>query len=833
MTLYVPLSGTDVLPSSPATLKATKNHKKQLERTAHAIAKAKRIVVVSGAGVSVQAGISDFRSSTGLFKQLKKAHAKDYPVLSSGRELFDASTVFHSETTASLFYKMIARLSHLASQAEPTPFHHLLKSLDERGQLLRCYTQNIDCIEEKAGLSFGVPELLTTPRRSPKKPKLMTTAASSSSSSLPTKQPTNNSQDSIVETATNASSQSQSLEPDAQPHSHSPSPAPGTPDVIKAVANGRSTPPVGDTTPRCIPLHGTLKLLRCLTCGAQRELASVVSTFEDGSIPWCVQCTEFEHTRQLVGKRLRGVGVMRPSVVLYNEDHPEGDRVGLVVKKDLTGGRTKRAPPDLLLVVGTSLKVPGTKRIVKEFSKAARSGCSSFDSENTGTTSTTTTRTSRRALRSNKNMKEEEDEESEEEDDDRPIRSIYLNLDFPMPSKEWESTFDVWIQGDLQEFVGLVNREVDKQDDVKKARGEARRAKVERASLKSASAPTSSVSSSMRQSAGEKRKRDPAEEGGGTASEQQQQQRVRTAGLRRLRSMSISGLLSTSPIRPTTRSVSSTIHTGEQSQEDEERDVEMELDEAMAKTSITPPSKRGRWVPVMDRKKGLGIAPMIPAAVPAPPLRAPEFTPFAIAVVPKVEPAKRDEASLAARREPIANSLNANRQWQQPHPHQGQGGSRPTSGGHDRSAFPPAYHHHNHLHHHSQSRHIDHTPMRPRSFSNVCPSHSNPNPNQSVAPPQIELFKPALPRLPSLSQMLPRGAFPLLAQTLSSGGYSRQGGGDGMGGESHHHKRRRTGSYGAFPMDTSDGRSSAGWTLSPSASRRDAGSGVVMVDALV
>ncbi|CAG8772055.1 13022_t:CDS:2, partial [Acaulospora colombiana] len=136
--------------------------------------------------------------------------------------------------------------------------------------------------------------------------------------------------------------------------------------------------------------------------------------------------------------------------------------------------------------------------------------------------------------------------------------------------------------------------------------------------------------------------------------------------------------------------------------------------------------------------------------------------------------------------------------------------------------------------HHFDHRH--HSPMRPRSFSNVCPGHqSNPNPNQSVAAPQIELFKPALPRLPSLSQMLPRGAFPLLAQTLSGGGYSRQGGGGGEGvdGGGHHHKRRRT-SYGAFPMDASDGRvgSSATWTLSSASSRRDAGSGVVMVDAL-
>ena len=42
---------------------------------------------VLGAGISVQAGIPDFRSSSGLFQSLKK----DNPSLSSGRDLFDAS----------------------------------------------------------------------------------------------------------------------------------------------------------------------------------------------------------------------------------------------------------------------------------------------------------------------------------------------------------------------------------------------------------------------------------------------------------------------------------------------------------------------------------------------------------------------------------------------------------------------------------------------------------------------------------------------------------------------------------------------------------------------
>src|SRR4051812_48915401 len=53
---------------------------------------------------------------------------------------------------------MIAQLSDLSQAAQPTAFHHVLRALDDRGRLLRVYTQNIDAIEQKCGLSFGVPE---------------------------------------------------------------------------------------------------------------------------------------------------------------------------------------------------------------------------------------------------------------------------------------------------------------------------------------------------------------------------------------------------------------------------------------------------------------------------------------------------------------------------------------------------------------------------------------------------------------------------------------------------------------------------------------------------
>jgi NAD-dependent histone deacetylase SIR2 len=44
---------------------------------------------VPGAGISVQAGIPDFRSQEGLFRILKKDNQKEG--LTSGRDLFDVS----------------------------------------------------------------------------------------------------------------------------------------------------------------------------------------------------------------------------------------------------------------------------------------------------------------------------------------------------------------------------------------------------------------------------------------------------------------------------------------------------------------------------------------------------------------------------------------------------------------------------------------------------------------------------------------------------------------------------------------------------------------------
>jgi NAD-dependent histone deacetylase SIR2 len=56
---------------------------------------------MSGAGISVHAGIPDFRSSNGLFESLKREHPKEN--ITSGRDLFDAA-VFKVSTTSDVIY---------------------------------------------------------------------------------------------------------------------------------------------------------------------------------------------------------------------------------------------------------------------------------------------------------------------------------------------------------------------------------------------------------------------------------------------------------------------------------------------------------------------------------------------------------------------------------------------------------------------------------------------------------------------------------------------------------------------------------------------------------
>ncbi|KAM0668004.1 hypothetical protein ACQRIT_002707 [Beauveria bassiana] len=249
----------------------------QMDRLLSVLHKKKKIVVVAGAGISVSAGIPDFRSSNGLFATTKK----QYNVKSSGKHLFDASVYKHDSSTQS-FHKMVRDMSAMSAKAAPTPFHHMLASLAQEGRLLRLYSQNIDCLDTQM-------------------------------EPLETKVPLN---------------------------------------------------PKGPW-PKTIQLHGGLQHMVCTKCSELSPLKAEL--FNGPEPPLCAACTEQDSIRTIYGgKRSHGIGRLRPRFVLYNEYNPDEEAIGNVSSADL------RTRPDAVIVVGTTLKVPGTRRLVKELCQVTR-----------------------------------------------------------------------------------------------------------------------------------------------------------------------------------------------------------------------------------------------------------------------------------------------------------------------------------------------------------------------------------------------------------------------------------------------------------------------------
>ena len=93
-------------------------------------------VVLTGAGVSTESGIPDFRSPTGLWAQFDPL---EYGSIDAFRR--DPLKVWS-------FYK--PRISML-TEAEPNPAHHALAELERRGLVQAVVTQNIDLLHERAG----------------------------------------------------------------------------------------------------------------------------------------------------------------------------------------------------------------------------------------------------------------------------------------------------------------------------------------------------------------------------------------------------------------------------------------------------------------------------------------------------------------------------------------------------------------------------------------------------------------------------------------------------------------------------------------------------------
>ncbi|KAL5312998.1 hypothetical protein ACEPPN_019424 [Leptodophora sp. 'Broadleaf-Isolate-01'] len=215
----------------------------------------RKVVVISGAGISANAGFS-------TFQQMRKSER-----VSFDRSLYSLpveAAKFHS-TICSMF----ARTQSDACQ--PTPFHKTMATLAQKHKLTLHIAQNIDCVEQR----------------------------------LP------------------------------------------------------------DLEAKTVRLHGRVDQMRCQKCNWVGAFQPRL--FQGADLPSCSRCVERYQARVSQGKRIPNPGELRPDVLLYNEPHPDDTGIWQTIQRGL------RKRPDLVLIVGTTLKVPGALSIATNFCRATQS----------------------------------------------------------------------------------------------------------------------------------------------------------------------------------------------------------------------------------------------------------------------------------------------------------------------------------------------------------------------------------------------------------------------------------------------------------------------------
>lgn len=104
------------------------------------VEQSRRIVALTGAGISTESGIPDFRGPKGLWTQNPKAE-----------KLSDIRYYMADPEVRRLAWQQ--RLNHPAWQAKPNAGHLALAALEHQGKLQALITQNIDGLHQRAGNS--------------------------------------------------------------------------------------------------------------------------------------------------------------------------------------------------------------------------------------------------------------------------------------------------------------------------------------------------------------------------------------------------------------------------------------------------------------------------------------------------------------------------------------------------------------------------------------------------------------------------------------------------------------------------------------------------------
>ncbi len=107
-----------------------------IQRAANDILHSKRTIAFTGAGISVESGIPDFRGAQGLWQ---KYDPEEYAHIDA----------FHSDPDR--VWLMLKEMFSLILEAKPNPAHIGLAELERMGYLSSVITQNVDGLHQTAG----------------------------------------------------------------------------------------------------------------------------------------------------------------------------------------------------------------------------------------------------------------------------------------------------------------------------------------------------------------------------------------------------------------------------------------------------------------------------------------------------------------------------------------------------------------------------------------------------------------------------------------------------------------------------------------------------------
>lgn len=111
-----------------------------IKRATAMIREAQKILVFTGAGLSTESGIPDFRSPGGVWDKYDPSD-------------FYFQNIISDENVRVKYWKMSTEFYGTMKDAVPNPAHLAVKALEDTGKLLAVVTQNIDHLHHKAGNS--------------------------------------------------------------------------------------------------------------------------------------------------------------------------------------------------------------------------------------------------------------------------------------------------------------------------------------------------------------------------------------------------------------------------------------------------------------------------------------------------------------------------------------------------------------------------------------------------------------------------------------------------------------------------------------------------------